>query len=84
MTFGGQVDEKTADRVLGAFLDAGHDEIDTAFSYCDGKTEEIACATHGFAASTPAGGLEGELVAVGRGTEQELAGKHIDAAALLG
>jgi hypothetical protein len=43
----------------------------------EGKTEEIACATHGFAASTPAGGLEGELVAVGRGTEQELAARDV-------
>jgi hypothetical protein len=37
-----------------------------------GPTEEIVCATHGFAASTPEGGLEGELVYVGRATEEEL------------
>jgi len=42
-----------------------------------GTTEELACATHGFAASTPAEGLEGELVAVGRATEQELAGRDV-------
>lgn len=41
MTFGGQVDEATADRLVGMFLDAGHGEIDTAFSYGDGRTEEI-------------------------------------------
>jgi len=41
MTFGGQVDEKSADRILGLFLDAGHRELDTAFSYCEGRTEEI-------------------------------------------
>lgn len=38
----------------------------------DGKTEEVVCATHGFAASTAEEGLEGELVYVGRGTEDEL------------
>jgi hypothetical protein len=43
----------------------------------DGKTEEIVCATHGFATSTPEGGLEGELVYVGRGTEEELAKRDI-------
>ena len=43
----------------------------------DGKTEEIACATHGFAASTPAEGLEGELVTVGRGTEAELSARDV-------
>jgi len=39
----------------------------------DRKTEQVVCATHGFAASTLAEGLEGELVYVGRGTEDELA-----------
>ena len=39
----------------------------------DGRTEDIICATHGFATSTPAEGLEGELTYVGRGTEDELA-----------
>jgi len=43
----------------------------------DGTTEEIACATHGFAASTPAEGLEGALVSVGRGTEEELAARDV-------
>jgi hypothetical protein len=37
-----------------------------------GAPQQIPCGTHGFAASTPAGGLEGELVYVGRGTEEEL------------
>ncbi len=34
---------------------------------------EIPCATHAFATSTPEGGLEGELVSVGRGSAAELA-----------
>jgi hypothetical protein len=41
----------------------------------DGRSEDIHCATHGFATSTPAEGLEGETTYVGRGTEEELA-KH--------
>jgi hypothetical protein len=47
------------------------------FTTAGGKSEQIACATHGFAASTPVGGLEGELVAVGRGTEAELAAADV-------
>jgi len=43
----------------------------------DGKSESIGCATHGFAASTPPAGLEGELMYVGRGTEAELAGRNL-------
>lgn len=39
----------------------------------DGATIEIPCATHAFAATTPDGGLEGELVYVGRGSAAELA-----------
>ena len=38
----------------------------------DGNTIEVSCATHGFATSTPEGGLEGELVYVGRGAEDDL------------
>ncbi len=41
MTFGGQVDEATADRMVGLFLDAGHREIDTAHIYGEGGAEEI-------------------------------------------
>lgn len=41
MTFGGQVDEATADRMLGLFWDAGHRDIDTAHIYGDGRAEEI-------------------------------------------
>lgn len=41
VTFGSQVDEKTAERMVGLFLDRGHKELDTAYSYCDGLTEEI-------------------------------------------
>lgn len=43
----------------------------------DGKAEEIVCATHGFAVSTPEAGLEGGLVSVGRGTEDELAQRDV-------
>ena len=39
----------------------------------DGAAREIPCATHAFATSTPAGGREGDLVAVGRGSVAELA-----------
>ena len=41
MTFGKQVDEATADQMLGLFLDTGHNELDTAYIYADGVTEEI-------------------------------------------
>lgn len=37
-----------------------------------GAPQQVSCATHGFAASTPPGGLEGDLVSVGRGSEDEL------------
>jgi len=39
----------------------------------DGGTQAIPCATHAFATSTPAGGLEGDLVAVGPATAENLA-----------
>lgn len=41
MTFGKQVDEKTADRIVKIFLDHGHTELDTASRYIGGKSEEI-------------------------------------------
>ncbi len=41
MTFGTQVDEVSADRMIGLFLDAGHREIDTAYCYGKGGSEEI-------------------------------------------
>ena len=41
MTFGKQVDEKTADRIVKTFLDHGHTELDTASRYIEGKSEEI-------------------------------------------
>ena len=41
MTFGMQVAEKDADRIIGLFLDAGHEELDTAGSYGDGVVEEM-------------------------------------------
>lgn len=41
MTFGKQVDQKQSARMVEAFLARGHVELDTAYSYVDGKTEEI-------------------------------------------
>jgi hypothetical protein len=35
-------------------------------------TQQIPCGTHGFAAPTPAGGLEGDLIFVGGGGEEDL------------
>jgi aflatoxin B1 aldehyde reductase len=41
MTFGKQVSEAAADRMVGMFLDRGYNEIDTANAYGEGATEEI-------------------------------------------
>ena len=41
MTFGDQVNQDTAQAMLAAFTRAGHVEIDTAHTYCDGRTEEM-------------------------------------------
>jgi len=41
MNFGKQVDEKTADRMVGIFLDRGYHELDTAHNYGEGASEEI-------------------------------------------
>ncbi|MBN1958425.1 MAG: aldo/keto reductase [Desulfuromonadales bacterium] len=41
MTFGNQVDKSTADQMVGKFLDAGFHQIDTAYAYGDGATENI-------------------------------------------
>ncbi len=41
MTFGKQVDEKTADRMVALFLEKGHVQLDTAHTYADGLSEEI-------------------------------------------
>ncbi len=41
MTFGDQVEQAAAQTLLQAFTDAGHDELDTAHTYCDGRTEEM-------------------------------------------
>jgi aflatoxin B1 aldehyde reductase len=41
MTFGDQVDQPTAATLLATFMRAGHDEIDTAHTYCEGRTEEM-------------------------------------------
>ena len=41
MTFGGQVEAPAAREMLQAFFAAGHRELDTAHSYCDGRTEKM-------------------------------------------
>ena len=43
----------------------------------DGGTQTISCATHAFATSTPTGGLEAELVAVGPATADNLAKANV-------
>ena len=47
VTFGGQTDEQTAAKVLGRYLDAGGNLIDTADVYGDGRAEEILGKTLG-------------------------------------
>jgi aflatoxin B1 aldehyde reductase len=41
MTFGDQVDDEAAQSILESFFAAGHDEIDTAYQYCEGRTEAM-------------------------------------------
>jgi aflatoxin B1 aldehyde reductase len=41
MTFGKEVDERSADGMVGCFLDQGFDKIDTANIYSEGRSEEI-------------------------------------------
>ncbi len=41
MTFGGQVDEAGAERMVRLFLDSGGREIDTAYIYQEGQAEEM-------------------------------------------
>jgi len=41
MNFGEQVDEIVADHMLAMFLDRGYKEIDTAYKYNDGASEEM-------------------------------------------
>jgi aflatoxin B1 aldehyde reductase len=41
MTFGDQVDQDTAQSMLDVFLASGKHELDTAYQYCDGHTEEM-------------------------------------------
>ncbi len=41
MTFGDQVDQDTAQKMLAQFTGPGNYEIDTAHIYCDGRTEEM-------------------------------------------
>ena len=41
MTFGDQVDQTSAATLITSFRNAGYNELDTAFSYCEGRTEEM-------------------------------------------
>ena len=41
MTFGNQVDLKAAEEMIRVFLDDGNREIDTAYLYTGGRSEEI-------------------------------------------
>ncbi len=41
MNFGEQVDEHAAERMLSMFLDRGYREVDTAYRYANGASEEI-------------------------------------------
>lgn len=41
MTFGDQVDQTSAEALIKNFRSAGHDELDTAHTYCEGRTEEM-------------------------------------------
>jgi aflatoxin B1 aldehyde reductase len=41
MNFGVQVDERSAEQMLAMFLDRGYKEIDTAYRYNEGASEEI-------------------------------------------
>lgn len=41
MMFGDRCDEAESERILSAAVDAGTTFVDTAASYCDGRTEEI-------------------------------------------
>ncbi len=41
MNFGEQVDKHAADQMLSMFLDRGYKEIDTAYKYVNGASEEI-------------------------------------------
>ena len=44
MTFGGQVTSADAARIVSLFLDQGHRDLDTAYVYGEGKTEEVVGA----------------------------------------
>ena len=41
MTFGDQVDQTVAASIVSAFRDAGYNELDTAYMYCGGDTEQL-------------------------------------------
>ncbi|HUV07019.1 MAG TPA: aldo/keto reductase, partial [Spirochaetia bacterium] len=41
MTFGGQTEERDAGEMVRVFLESGNRDLDTAYIYMDGKTEEI-------------------------------------------
>ncbi|KAM9444084.1 aflatoxin B1 aldehyde reductase member 3 [Clarias gariepinus] len=46
MAFGGRADADTSAKMVKAFLERGHDELDTAFMYTDGHAETVIGAMH--------------------------------------
>lgn len=41
MAFGGRADAEQSLEMVKAFLDRGHNQVDTAFMYVDGKSEAV-------------------------------------------
>lgn len=41
MAFGGRADAEKSLDMVKAFLDRGHNQVDTAFMYVDGKSETV-------------------------------------------
>lgn len=46
MAFGGAADAQQSLDMVKAFLDRGHNQVDTAFMYMDGKSETIIGGMH--------------------------------------
>lgn len=46
MSFGGRADAEQSRDMVKAFLDRGHNLVDTAYMYTDGKSETIIGGMH--------------------------------------
>lgn len=46
MAFGGRADAEQSRNMVQAFLDRGHNQVDTAYMYMDGKSETIIGGMH--------------------------------------